>query len=80
MTKRDNLAIVLQDNIVAIGLTDDTKKLFHVRLLTTVLKMVQSGRSKYAIVTELNRQSNKCGRDLVPVVIEVYELVRQEEF
>jgi chorismate-pyruvate lyase len=79
MTVRDDLVNVMQNEVAKTGLTDTTEKVYRVILLTNVMKMLITGRSKYDIVRLLNQQSNRCGRDLLPVLKEVHGLIKDVE-
>jgi hypothetical protein len=79
MTTRDDAVDVLMKEITVVGLTDDSVKTYKVLLLTSVIKMLLTGRSKYDIVRMLNQQSNRCGKDVLPTVKEVYALVKDVE-
>jgi hypothetical protein len=79
MTKRDDLVETLMTEVASVGLTDDTSKTYKVLILTSVIKMLITGRSKYDIVRTLNVQSNRCGRDLLPVLKEVHGLIKDVE-
>jgi hypothetical protein len=79
MTSRDDLVQRIEDEIATIGLTKNVNMTFKVILLNGMMKMVMVGRSKYDIVKWLNLQSNRCGHDMVPIVQDVYELVKNVE-
>lgn len=79
MTARDDLVDRLQREIGNVGLTDDTMKTYKVLLITSVMKMLITGRAKYDILKALNVQSNRCGKDMLPVVREVYDMIKDVE-
>lgn len=79
MTQRDELINKLQQEIVKVGLARDAERLFKMILLNSVLKLVLTGSSKYDLIKYLNVKSNRCGRDLLNVVNEVYEMIKDVE-
>lgn len=79
MTGRDELIRTLQREIVKTGLANSSEKIFKMILLNNVLKLVLTGRSMFDIIKYLNVQSNRCGNDLLPVVTEVYNVVKDVE-
>lgn len=80
MTERDALVSKLRGELERIGLRDTVEKTFRTSILVATAKMVIAGRSKYDIVTMLNQRANQCGKDLLPVVREVYEIVKDVNF
>lgn len=77
MTSRDELVERVQHEIATTGLAKDTSKIFKVLLLNNILRMLLLGRPKYDMIKYLN--TVRCGKDLVPIVQEVYDLIKDVE-
>ena len=76
MTSRDELVKILQEEIASVGITTTTEKVVKVALLAGVTKMVIVGRTKYEVVTWLNKQTRVLGTDVKHVATEVYNVIK----
>ena len=76
MTSRDELIVILQEQIASVGITNSVEKVVKVGLLTGVTKLVVTGRTKYEVVTWLNKQTRVLGADVKHVATEVYNVIK----
>lgn len=79
MVSRDELVVVLRNEIAAVGLTDCTEKVIKVGLLAGVTKRVIVGKTKYEIVGWLNKETRTLGNDVKHVAIDVYNVIKDVE-
>jgi len=54
--------------------------LFKISILKQMVKMVRQGKSKYAMMEWLNKKSRTSGKDVIPIIKEVYFLFKDFEF
>ena len=80
MTTRDELVVTLQKEIASVGITNSVEKVVRVALLAGVTKMVITGRTKYEVVTWLNRQTRSLGWDVKHVATETYNVIKDVDF
>ena len=64
VTTRDEVIMVLRDQITRVGITDSSVKVLKVAVLAGVTKQVIVGKSKYQVVDWLNKQRRATGPDL----------------
>ena len=79
MTPRDELITALYKEITNVGLTDTAEKVVKVQLLAGVTKMCINGKTKYDIVSALNKQTRLLGNDVKHVAIDVYNVIKDAD-